>query len=104
MCDTPKIYSIGKSRTNKGLKLRHGHQERVFRIEFVSNNSFTDMEFDKWRETVMVGGMVLPTTRCAFLYCVYFTQCTEAVRIANLVQELIIGIKQSVTEGSLNMQ
>ena len=68
VCDTPKIYSIGKSRTNKGLKLRHGHQERVFRIEFVSNNSFTDMEFDKWRETVMVGGMVLPTTRCDFLY------------------------------------
>ena len=66
VCDTPKIYSIGKSRTNKGLKLRHGHQERVFRIEFVSNNSFTDMEFDKWRETVMVGGMVLPTTRCDF--------------------------------------
>lgn len=63
VCDTPKIYNIGKTRTNKGLKLRHGHQERVFRLEFVSNNSFTEDEFEKWRETVMLGGMVLPTVR-----------------------------------------
>ena len=24
--DTPKIYNVGKTRTNKSLKLRHGHQ------------------------------------------------------------------------------
>lgn len=31
VCETAKVYNIGKARTNKGLKLRHGHQERVFR-------------------------------------------------------------------------
>lgn len=35
--ETPKIYSFGSGRTNKGLKLKHGTQERVFRLEFVSN-------------------------------------------------------------------
>lgn len=62
-CDTPKIYNVGKTRTNKSLKLRHGHQERIFRMEYVSNNTFTEGEFDKWRETVMLGGMTLPSTR-----------------------------------------
>ena len=40
-----------------------GGQERIFRLEFVSNNTFTDMEFDKWKETVMTGGMAMPTTK-----------------------------------------
>lgn len=35
--ETPKIYSFGSGRTNKGLRLKHGAQERVFRLEFVSN-------------------------------------------------------------------
>lgn len=35
--ETPKIYALGTSRTNKGLRLKHGTQERVFRLEFVSN-------------------------------------------------------------------
>ena len=30
-CETAKVYQIGKARTNKGLKLRHGAQERTFR-------------------------------------------------------------------------
>jgi len=63
VCETAKVYNIGKARTNKGLKLRHGGQERVFRLEFVSNNTFTDQEFEKWRETVMLQGMSLPTTK-----------------------------------------
>jgi len=63
VCETAKVYNIGKARTNKGLKLRHGGQERIFRLEFVSNNTFTDSEFDKWKETVMTGGMTLPTTK-----------------------------------------
>lgn len=35
--ETPKVYAFGSGRTNKGLKLKHGTQERVFRLEFVSN-------------------------------------------------------------------
>jgi RNA polymerase-associated protein RTF1 len=35
--ETAKIYQFGKGRTNKGLRLKHGSQERVFRLEFVSN-------------------------------------------------------------------
>ena len=50
--ETPKVYALGKGRTNKGLKLRHGRQERVFRMEYVSNSSFTDSEFRKWKSEV----------------------------------------------------
>lgn len=59
--ETGKVYQLGTSRTNKGLQLRHGSDERVFRLEFVSNQEFTETEFMKWRETIMLGGMPLPT-------------------------------------------
>jgi RNA polymerase-associated protein RTF1 len=37
VCETGKIYQLGSTKTNKGIRLKHGAQERVFRIEFVSN-------------------------------------------------------------------
>ncbi len=59
----PKIYQLGRCRTNKILKLRHAHNERTFRMEFVSNEGFQESEFQKWREDVMMGGMSLPTLK-----------------------------------------
>ncbi|XP_077997884.1 RNA polymerase-associated protein RTF1 homolog [Glandiceps talaboti] len=59
--ETAKIYSLGTTKTNKGLRLRHGTQERVFRLEFVSNSDFTDSEFFKWKEEMMLSGLQLPT-------------------------------------------
>lgn len=59
--ETPKIYTLGKSRTNKGLRLRHGSAERVFRLEFISNQDFSDSEFDKWRVECAKYAQPLPT-------------------------------------------
>lgn len=42
--------------------VRYGHAERVYRLEFVSNSDFTESEFAKWKETVMLQGLSLPTT------------------------------------------
>ncbi|XP_071795866.1 RNA polymerase-associated protein RTF1 homolog [Asterias amurensis] len=61
--ETAKVYQLGGNRTNKGLRLRYATQERVFRLEFVSNQDFTDTEFSKWKEDMMVGGFQLPTVR-----------------------------------------
>ncbi|XP_043489038.1 RNA polymerase-associated protein RTF1 homolog [Polistes fuscatus] len=61
VCETGKIYQLGSTRTNKGLKLRHGAQERVFRLEFVSNQEFTESEFSKWKETCALQGISMPT-------------------------------------------
>ncbi|XP_033214746.1 RNA polymerase-associated protein Rtf1-like [Belonocnema kinseyi] len=61
VCETAKIYQLGGTRTNKGLKLRHGAQERVFRLEFVSNQEFTESEFFKWKEACAVQAISLPT-------------------------------------------
>eukprot|EP00794_Sanderia_malayensis_P020375 gene20375-22384_t len=55
-----KVYQLGKTRTNKGLKLRHGQQDRIFRIEYVSNQGFTDSEFQKWKEELNLASLPLP--------------------------------------------
>ncbi|KAF6023352.1 RTF1 [Bugula neritina] len=59
--ETAKIYQLGTTRTNKGLKLRFGASERVYRLEFVSNSKFTEQEFFKWKEAIMVSASFLPT-------------------------------------------
>lgn len=59
--ETPKIYQLGKNRTNKGLRIKHGKDERVFRIEYVSNQDFTDAEFAKWMEVMSTDSLTLPT-------------------------------------------
>ncbi|KAH9379084.1 hypothetical protein HPB48_020135 [Haemaphysalis longicornis] len=60
--DTAKVYALGRSRTNKDLKLKHGKQEMIFRLEFVSNQDFYDSEFQKWREVTNLEGVVFLTT------------------------------------------
>ena len=42
VCETAKIYNVMQSRTNVGLRLKHGKNERVFRAQFISNSPFTD--------------------------------------------------------------
>ncbi|KAM9777800.1 RNA polymerase-associated protein RTF1 homolog [Neosynchiropus ocellatus] len=59
--ETMKVYQLGSTRTNKGLQLRHGGDTRVFRLEFVSNQDFTEHEFMKWKEAMVVAGMQVPT-------------------------------------------
>lgn len=59
--ETAKVYQLGTTRTNKGLQLRHGGDTRVFRLEFVSNQEFTENEFMKWKEAMMAAGMQVPT-------------------------------------------
>lgn len=59
--ETAKVYQLGSTRTNKGLRLKHGLQDRVFRLEFVSNSEFSDSEFFKWKETLSIENIPLPT-------------------------------------------
>lgn len=60
--ETAKIYNLGKTRTNKGLRLKHGNQERVFRLEFISNQEFTESEFSKWREICTQQNVQMPSS------------------------------------------
>ena len=59
--ETSKVYVLEKTRTNKGLKLRHGEDEKIFRIEFVSNADFIPTEFEKWKTACESKGIALPT-------------------------------------------
>lgn len=113
--ETPKVYSLGSTKTNKGLRLRsvskscispcnamimmiieilvvclinrtstfivsvqstyypfrHAAQERVFRMEYVSNSPFTESEFTKWKEEVLTDRYFLPNhlTMIGMLFC-----------------------------------
>ena len=60
--ETAKVYSLGKIRTNVGLRLKFGKQERVFRLEFISNQAASESEFHKWKDTVDTANMLMPTT------------------------------------------
>ncbi|KRT82392.1 hypothetical protein AMK59_4169 [Oryctes borbonicus] len=59
--ETAKVYNLGNTRTNKGVRVRHGGQERVFRLEFVSNQEFTDGEYQKWIEATTAASNPMPT-------------------------------------------
>jgi RNA polymerase-associated protein RTF1 len=41
--------------------VRHGGNERVFRLEFVSNSDFLDSEFAHWKQACEAKGVNLPT-------------------------------------------
>ena len=59
--ETGKVYLVGKARTNVGLKLKFGRQERVFRLEFISNSYWEPQEFLKWKVTCEEANMALPS-------------------------------------------
>lgn len=59
--ETSKVYTLGTTKTNKGFKLRHGEDERTYRLEFVSNQLFTDNEFNRWKESMNKANIPLPT-------------------------------------------
>jgi len=59
--ETGKVYNLGLTRTNKGLRLNHANNERVFRLEYVSNNEISETEFQRWREAMIKQGVSLPT-------------------------------------------
>ncbi|MFH4979287.1 hypothetical protein AB6A40_005996 [Gnathostoma spinigerum] len=59
--ETAKVYQLEKTRTNKGLRLKHGKDERVCRLEFVSNSDFTEPEFCKWMESMRANNIPLMT-------------------------------------------
>ena len=63
VCETAKVYNVMKHRTNVGLRLRHGKQERVFRAQFISNSPFTDSEFVKWKATCEEEHVAIPTVQ-----------------------------------------
>jgi RNA polymerase-associated protein RTF1 len=61
--ETAKVYQLGNTKTNKGFKLKHGGEERTYRLEFVSNQPFTDDEFKRWKDTLNKADLNPPSIR-----------------------------------------
>lgn len=50
-------YKINDITTNKAALLRYGKQERVFRLDVISNSSITENEFSRWMEVCKEDGL-----------------------------------------------
>lgn len=63
VCETAKVYDVMQkgNRTNLGFRLNFGKSSKVFRAQFISNQPFTDSEFNKWKETCVSEHVDLPT-------------------------------------------
>lgn len=59
--ETAKVYMIGRVKTNIGLKIKYGTNEKVFRLEFFSNNTWTGEEFTTWKTVCEEANLLLPT-------------------------------------------
>ncbi|KAK4337057.1 hypothetical protein RND71_044187 [Anisodus tanguticus] len=61
--DGPKAYDLEKTKTDKLLKLKHGRDEKNFRIQYVSNTEFTDKEFSEWKFKMEKERLTLPNKK-----------------------------------------
>ncbi|KAF5398874.1 RNA polymerase-associated protein RTF1 [Paragonimus heterotremus] len=59
--ETPKIYDLGDTRTNKGVVVRVGKDQSTFRLAFVSNSEFLPSEFESWMRRITDANMKPPT-------------------------------------------
>lgn len=101
VCETAKVYNVGSSRTNVGLRLKHGKDSKVFRAEFVSNKPFTEGEFGKWKSACETDNVELPSMR-------QIEEKTKAIqkaltyRFSNADVEKIIAAKQKFRQNPKN--
>ncbi|CAH8608843.1 unnamed protein product [Dicrocoelium dendriticum] len=59
--ETPKIYDLGDTRTNKGMVVRIGKDQSTFRLAFVSNSEFLPSEFESWMRRISEASVKPPT-------------------------------------------
>lgn len=88
---TSKVYTLGGQRTNKAVKVRHGLQERTFRMEYVSNQGFTESEFSKWKEEMNLVELPLPTLQ-------FIKKKTEAITNAKTYEYKDADVERMVKE------
>eukprot|EP00045_Choanoeca_perplexa_P014094 m.163876 g.163876 ORF g.163876 m.163876 type:complete len:560 (-) comp16563_c0_seq3:1769-3448(-) len=50
---TRRVYTLGKTKTDKYLVIKHGQAAKPFRMTYVSNAPFTDSEYARWRRETL---------------------------------------------------
>ena len=66
---------------------RHGMQERTFRMEYVSNQGFTDTEFQKWKEEVKNVVFFYSKLR---IFCLFFYFFVWHFFLGRLLRKLLL--------------
>ena len=61
--DGPKAYDLERTKTDKLLKLKHGRDEKSFRIAYVSNTQIAEQEFVDWKLKMEKERLNLPTKK-----------------------------------------
>lgn len=54
-------YKFGKSKTRRALRLKHGRSERVYKMMLVSNQPFSDEEWEYWVRNMSSEGEAVPS-------------------------------------------
>jgi len=103
ICETAKVYDVmnNGNRSNVGLKLKHGKNSRVFRAQFVSNQPFTDSEFEKWKQTCKDEHVDLPTHQQVEEKVKHITYA-NTYRFSNSDVEKILANKEKFSKGPKN--
>lgn len=57
----PKIYSLGKHKTDKQCTVKIGRVERTYAMHYISNRSFDEDDFTRWREQNRAENLETPT-------------------------------------------
>ena len=58
--EEPESYKLESTFTNKSLRVKHGMETSVYRMEFVSSQEFTWIEFAVWRDCCKLVHVELP--------------------------------------------
>merc|ERR1712198_609299 len=82
-------------------KLKHGKNSRVFRAQFVSNQPFTDSEFEKWKQTCKDEHVDLPTHQQVEEKVKHITYA-NTYRFSNSDVEKILANKEKFSKGPKN--
>ncbi|GMT11246.1 hypothetical protein PFISCL1PPCAC_2543 [Pristionchus fissidentatus] len=59
--ETAKVYKVENTLTNRGLKLRMGTVDQVYRLEYISNKEFTQQDFQGWLDSMKHHNRSIPT-------------------------------------------
>ena len=58
-----KIYELGSTRTNQALNVKIGNSKRGFRLNYISNQPFTESEFQFYKQQMEKNNLNLPNLK-----------------------------------------
>lgn len=99
--DYHRQYKINDLTTKKAALLRYGKQERIFRLDVISNSPITQSEFQRWMEVCKEDGLpVLNKYSCKKRHEAYYSVIEGVALSDDVVTKMIAAKKESLGIGA----